>query len=155
MAVTPPQKIQWVILAGSSVIGIATAGGLALTQDKRIYVPLVALGIVLTVVRIFWKWEHGPHRDEILNLITGNGYSAYLFMLALCAPVLVIVFGLLFAAYSGASVHPCLCLSDAGGRSWLNLTVGAWVGSFMMIAVLCSIVVLILGLYRLRRREQP
>lgn len=153
MAVTPPQKIQWVILAGSSIIAVATAGGLALTQDKRIYVPLVALGIVFTVVRIFWKWQSGPHRDEILNLITGNRYATYLVMLALCTAVLAFILLVLTTTYIDALPHPCLCLPEPNGKAWLNLAASAWVGSIMMITMLCSIVVLILGLYR--RSQEP
>jgi hypothetical protein len=152
MARTPPQsRIQWIILAGSSITAVATGGALALTQDKRIFVPLVALGIVLRVVRVFWRWESSPQRDEIRNLIHGNGCAIHLFMLGLCIPLLAFLPLALFGTYLEAPAHPCLCPSQAGGKAWLNLTAGAWAGSFMLTAILCAAFVMLLGLLRLRR----
>lgn len=155
MARTPPQRrIQWIILAGSSITAVVTGGALALTQDKRLFVPVVALGIVLTVVRVFWRWERSPQRDEIHSLLRGNGCVTYLFMLGLCIPLLAFLLLALSGTYLDAPAHPCLCPSEAGGKAWLNLTAGAWAGSFMIIAISCAAFVMLLGLSRLRKGSQ-
>lgn len=141
-----PKSLSAVVIWGTvlttCLIGLTTL----IASSKWPFFPALGLGVCATVIRIFWKWQRGPYRNELHDRLASNSIGLYLFLflaavvlgaIAAVAPLLV---------FQQTSDHPCLCLSDQRGRDWLNLMVGGGGGAFLLIGALF---VAILALYRL------
>lgn len=121
---------------GAILIATAVRVLIALTGDKRAFLPVVAVSVGMTTLKILWRWERETHGQEILRLLGDRSIGLYLFVLVGSVALQGVPIGAIVLTFAQAQAHPCACFNDERGRTWLNLMAGAGVGSFLEIVAL-------------------
>ena len=116
-----PKTLQSAIFTGTFLITALAAIVAAVTHEKNVAIPLVGIGVVGSVISILWHWQQRPYAMEIRRYLSADTVLLY----GLLIPGALFVVGtaswVLYILYSQTRVPPCICPSQGGGSSLLDI----------------------------------